>query len=332
MILTIENLHKSYARNDRPVINGLDLALESGQIAAVLGKSGSGKSTLLKTIAGLESIQQGKIILNDRVVSGPKTFVPPEKRHVGYLFQDFALFPHLNVAQNVGFGISNRKERPERVKHILELVGMGSHEGKYPHELSGGEQQRVALARAMAPNPTLLLLDEPFSNLDAHVRKSIRTVVFSIIRSLGLSCIFVTHDLEDAQEYADTVSILHKGRIVQCGTPEELYLRPVSAHVAGFFGDINVLDRKMIERFQLPLPEVGSYGVRQVDIKCSLHPEERSIPANVLKHTHMGYHCRLRVEIPQAGYLDVLLPNIELNGHKEVFLTIAEEELLHFKV
>lgn len=330
MILDIENLDKSYKRNKQPVLQGVNLSLESGQIAAIIGKSGSGKSTILKAIAGLETIDSGRITLHDRDIVSDSVFIAPEKRNIGYLFQDFALFPHLTVSKNIGFGLSGRANKQERVRELLALMGLEMHHSKYPHELSGGEQQRVALARAMAPKPSLLLLDEPFSNLDAHIKKDIRSFVFSIIRSTGLNCIFVTHDLEDVMEYADTISILHNGIIEQTGSPEEVYKQPASPHVAGFFGEINILNQEMINCFRLVVPEGRICGIRTCDVRCSLHRIKQSLPARIVKRTRMGRFSKLKVEIESGCSLDLELAEGSINGHEEIFISIKDEDVLHF--
>ena len=330
MILQIENLHKSYRRNAQPVLRGIHHTLEAGNVAAIVGKSGSGKSTILKIIAGLETANQGRIILDGVEITSDSSFVAPEKRNIGYLFQDFALFPHLTVAKNIAFGLSGRIKKEDRVREMLALMQLEGHYAKYPHELSGGEQQRVALARAMAPNPSLLLLDEPFSNLDNHIKDDIRSFVFSVIQSAGLSCIFVTHDLEDVMEYAHTISILHEGIIEQSGSPQEVYKQPTSPHVAGFFGEINILDQEMIERFELAVPTGSICGVRTCDVQCSLREIRRSLPARVVQKTRMGRFSKLKVEIQNGCCLDLEIPRNGINGQKEIFVSINDEDVLHF--
>jgi len=206
----IRDLTFAYDRRQPPVIEGFSLSLEKGEILGILGPSGSGKSTLLRVIAGLEVPAAGTIVIAGKRVVDGGTFVPPEKRGVGMVFQDYALFPHLTVEQNVGFGLHRlpRKERRERVGRVLELVRMTGFERRYPHELSGGQQQRVALARALAPNPDVLLMDEPFSNLDADLRVSIRDELAAILRQAGGTCLFVTHDREDVEAVCDRYIVM----------------------------------------------------------------------------------------------------------------------------
>jgi iron(III) transport system ATP-binding protein len=221
-------------------VDGVDLDVPSGGTCALLGPSGCGKTTTLRMIAGLERPDAGEIAVGGRVVSGPGCFVPAEERRIGMVFQDYALFPHMDVAANVGYGLG-RKPDPARVREALELVGLGDAGKRLVHELSGGQQQRVALARALAPTPDLVLLDEPFSNLDASLRDRLRQEVSEILRKAGVTAIFVTHDQEEAMSIAEQVAVMCGGRVAQCGTPEEVYLRPATRWMATFLGDIEVL-------------------------------------------------------------------------------------------
>jgi len=221
-------------------VAGLDLDIAAGSICALLGPSGCGKTTALRLIAGLERPDAGRIAIGDTVVCDATTFVAPERRRIGMVFQDYALFPHLDVAANVGYGLGRRPDR-DRVAEALALVGL-EHEGGRPvHQLSGGQQQRVALARALAPTPEIVLLDEPFSNLDAGLRERIRGEVVEILRSAGVTALFVTHDQAEALSIAERVAVVRAGTIEQVGTPEEIYSRPASRWVAGFLGEIEVV-------------------------------------------------------------------------------------------
>ena len=213
------------------------LTVERGQLVALLGPSGSGKTTMLRVIAGLEVPDQGVVSIGGRTVVGPSTWVEPERRHVGMVFQDGALFPHLSVAANVAFG----EPATGRVEACLELVGLADRARSYPHELSGGERQRVALARALAPEPEVVLLDEPFAALDASLRTSLREEVATILRDAGTSALFVTHDQEEALSLADVVVVMRDGAVEQIGSPEELYEHPASRWVAEFVGTAEVL-------------------------------------------------------------------------------------------
>ncbi|CAN5572750.1 ABC transporter ATP-binding protein [soil metagenome] len=221
-------------------VDGADLDLHSGETCALLGPSGCGKTTTLRMIAGLEQPDAGEIVVGGRVVSGPDTFVPAEERRIGMVFQDYALFPHMDVAANVGYGLG-RKPDAGRVGEALALVGLGDAGERPVHELSGGQQQRVALARALAPSPDLVLLDEPFSNLDAGLRDRLRQEVSQILHDAGVTALFVTHDQEEALSIAETVAVMRDGQVEQVGTPEEVYLRPKTRWMATFLGDIVVL-------------------------------------------------------------------------------------------
>ncbi len=238
-------LAKNYG--ETVVVAGLDLEARRGELLALLGPSGCGKTTTLRLVAGFEEPDAGAIEIGGRIVAEVSTtgrrFTPPERRKVGMVFQDYALFPHLSVGQNVAFGLprGSRDERNERVAAALETVGLHGLAGRMPDQLSGGQQQRVALARALAPAPDLVLLDEPFSNLDAELRASVREEVRDILRAAGATAVLVTHDQEEALSLADRVAVMAGGRVVQSGTPEELYHRPATRWVAGFVGDAQFL-------------------------------------------------------------------------------------------
>jgi iron(III) transport system ATP-binding protein len=212
-----------------------ELRVERGEFVALLGPSGCGKTTLLRLIAGFEHPDHGEIRLEDRTVAGRGAWIPPERRRVGLVFQDYALFPHLTVAENVGFGVA-RRERRGRLLEVLELVGLDGYEERYPHELSGGQQQRVALARALAPRPAIVLLDEPWSNIDPLLRSSMREELAAILRTAEVTVVLVTHDREEAFSIADRVALMLDGSIVQAGTPEEIYRNPSSRWTAEFAG------------------------------------------------------------------------------------------------
>jgi iron(III) transport system ATP-binding protein len=232
----VRNLQHSYGAHR--VVRDLSFALEQGAIGCLLGPSGCGKTTVLRCLAGFEPVQGGRIALSGQVVSAPDRIVPPEARRVGMVFQDYALFPHLCVAANVGFAFGRRPsgEQQERVQAMLDLVGLGSAAGTFPHELSGGQQQRVALARALAPEPDLLLLDEPFSNLDIDLRERLSIEVRSIIKATGTTAILVTHDQHEAFAIADQIGIMNEGRIEQWDTAYDLYHQPTTRFVADFVG------------------------------------------------------------------------------------------------
>jgi iron(III) transport system ATP-binding protein len=220
--------------------------LEPGEIACLLGPSGCGKTTLLRIAAGIEKPDTGRLAFDGLEMAGPSVFVPPEKRNIGLMFQDFALFPHLSIIDNVAFGLRNlpRAEARKIAQHALERVGLAQYALDYPHHLSGGEQQRVALARAVVPRPQVMLMDEPFSGLDQRLRESVREETLALLRETRASCLLVTHDPNEAMELADRIFLMRKGKLVQSGTPEEIYRRPVDADAARFFSDVNELRGK----------------------------------------------------------------------------------------
>ncbi|MBZ9539383.1 ABC transporter ATP-binding protein [Modicisalibacter tunisiensis] len=223
-------------------VDDVSLTVGPGEVVCLLGPSGCGKTTLLRIAAGLEALQEGELSLRGEPLSVPGgRHVPPEKRSVGLAFQDSALFPHLRVLENVGFGLESLPagERRERAMALLDQLGMADHARTYPHQLSGGQQQRVALARALAPAPTLMLLDEPFSSLDARLREQIRDDTLHVLKRVGAGTLLVTHDPEEAMFMADRIALMRDGRIIQMGTPRELYCEPEAPFVVSFFGAVN---------------------------------------------------------------------------------------------
>ena len=330
-VLKIRALTKSYKYGIGPVLAGIDFDLKRHEVCAIVGASGSGKSTFLKLIAGLESPDSGTIELGGAIVSDERLFLPPEKRKVGFVFQDFALFPHLTVEQNVGFGIAKAQHKQDRVAELLNLVGLAKHASKYPGELSGGEQQRVALARTLAPKPTLLLMDEPFSNLDGGIKKEIRGFVFDIIRRTGLSCVFVTHDLDDAMVYADTIAILHRARFEQQGSPRALYTQPHSAYVASLFGDINFLEVEFVRQLGITPRKTNHYTLRTTDIRCSAERERDAIPAKILSRTFLGSHFELEMQIEGLQDLKALVSVESTPKDNLIYITINKDRIISFE-
>ncbi len=237
--LVVRGVAKSFGTT--PVLRGVDLTVPQGALAAVLGPSGCGKTTLLRIVAGFETADAGEVVIGGQLVCGPGVNVPPERRHVGMVPQEGALFPHLSVAGNVGFGLP-RGRRSTRVDEMLELVGLGGYRTRMPAELSGGQQQRVALARALAPGPALVLLDEPFSALDTGLRVALREDVRRALHATGATAVLVTHDQQEALSTADVVAVLQGGSIAQAGSPADLYSAPRNLDVATFVGEAVVLD------------------------------------------------------------------------------------------
>jgi iron(III) transport system ATP-binding protein len=237
--LAVSGVWKGYGGS--AVLQGVELQVQPGSLTAVLGQSGCGKTTLLRVIAGFERPQRGRVSLAGRTLEDGRTYIPPEQRGIGYVPQEGALFPHLSVSENVGFGLPRRERRGATVERLMEMVGIAQLARRMPHELSGGEQQRVALARALARSPQALLLDEPFSSLDASLRGQVREEVHALLSAQGVTTVLVTHDQEEALSLADVVAVLRDGRIVQQATPAELYERPVDERLARFLGAVNVL-------------------------------------------------------------------------------------------
>ena len=278
------------------------LRVERGELVALLGPSGCGKTTLLRLIAGFETPDGGTISVAGRAVAGSGTWVAPEARRVGMVFQDYALFPHLTVAGNVGFGLP-RRDRAGRVPELVSIVGLSGLERRYPHELSGGQQQRVALARALAPSPELVLLDEPWSNVDPFLRETLRTEVAEIIRPLGVTVLLVTHDREEAFSLADRVALMRDGTIVQEGTAEELYFSPASRWAAEFVGAANVLVGRVVgERIETAIGAFPANGAKsRADAQLLVRPELLELeptadgPAEVVAREFRGHDVFYRV-------------------------------------
>ncbi|HSH03728.1 MAG TPA: ABC transporter ATP-binding protein [Anaerolineae bacterium] len=234
-----QNLIKSFGHTT--VLHDISFSVPTGQIIALLGPSGCGKTTTLRLIAGFERLDQGQIEIGGQIVTDGRRHLPPEKRHIGMVFQDYAIFPHLSVADNIRFGLGRDKDGPARAQEMLDFVGLPGIGAKMPQELSGGQQQRIALARALAPRPTVILLDEPFSNLDAKLRLQVRTEVRSLLKKSGTTAIFVTHDQEEALYLGDRIGVMNDGYLEQMGTPEQVYHRPQTHFVAQFMGKTDLI-------------------------------------------------------------------------------------------
>ena len=250
MFLQIDQVEVRYPGAARAAVQGASLALNAGDIGVLIGPSGCGKTTLLRAVAGLEHVSSGEIRLASELVSSARVDVPPEQRRIGMVFQDYALFPHLDVARNVGFGLRhlNAADRASRVAQVLALVDLAGSEKRFPHELSGGQQQRVALARAMAPSPRLLLLDEPFSNLDVDLRERLAHELRGILKAAGATALFVTHDQLEAFAIGDQIGVMHDGRLHQWDDAYSLYHRPATRFVADFIGHGVFVPARIVHR------------------------------------------------------------------------------------
>lgn len=262
-------------------ISDLSISVEPGEVVCLLGPSGCGKSTTLRLAAGLDRLQSGEIYLNGELISNINTQIPPEERSVGLVFQDYALFPHLSVLGNVKFGLNHlsKAESKRRAVEALKMVDMETFSDSFPHTLSGGQQQRVALARALAPGPNVMLLDEPYSGLDARLRDSIRDQVLHLLKANNCATLMVTHDSEEAMFMADRIVVMRDGKVVQTGTPEELYCHPVNSFVASIFGELNFVNGKVTENGIISdlgtLPSNGIAVGKSVEI--AVRPEALTI-------------------------------------------------------
>ena len=308
--LTVSGVSHSYGA--RRVLRDIDLHVPPGEILCLLGPSGCGKTTTLRLIAGLEELQTGSIAWNDTVLADRSGGLPPEKRQVGLLFQDFALFPHLTVAENVAFGLTDLSaaERKARVSEVLDQVGMLRYADYYPHFLSGGEQQRIALARARAPRPRIFLLDEPFSNLDTRLRHQLRDLCLHILKRSQSSSVIVTHDAEEAMFMGDQVAVMKDGEVVQIGAPESLYYSPCNAFVAGLFGEMNQIAGHVVAgHVETPVGRVCAPGIAEgTAVDVLVRPEALRIggageggkPASVVTSRLLGRSSLIHLSVADA--------------------------------
>lgn len=322
-MLEIQKLAKRHARIE--VLRDLDLTVADATFTAILGPSGSGKTTLLRVIAGFEHADSGSVKLSGQVVDDASTFVDPEHRRIGYVPQEGGLFPHLSISANVGFGLPRANRRGIAVDELLEMVGLGGMGARYPQQLSGGQQQRVALARALAIQPSLILLDEPFSSLDANLRQSLRQDVRHVLREMGATAILVTHDQDEALSFADHVAILEDGRIAQHDTPRALYSHPISPALAQTLGEGNFLTgtgragmvTTALGKIQLETRSAALEG----DVTVLVRPEQISLSKSegttpsigkVVDSVFYGHDLVIRVELHDGGpIISVRRPGVE---------------------
>ncbi len=316
--LRVHDLHVELG--GRAIVRAVDFTLEAGRIGCLVGPSGSGKTTLLRAIAGFEAATRGEIRCDDEVLASARGGLPPEARQVGIVFQDFALFPHLNVAENVGFGLFRvePEARKRRVREMLDLVGLSAEAAKHPYELSGGQQQRVALARALAPAPRLLLLDEPFSQLDPDLRARLVESLGRILREVGITSLAVLHQQEEAFDLGDRLGVLVQGRLEQWGTPFELYHRPATRDVADFLGQGVFLPGRVVAQgleteFGLlagsPAYPVGSEVELLVRPDDIVHDDASPWRAKILSRSFRGSHTLFRVELASGRQVLALAPS-----------------------
>lgn len=327
-MLNVESLSKSFDKGKTFALKDVSFSLKQGDVYAIVGESGSGKTTLIRLIAGLESPDDGIIIINQKLVSSLNKNVAPEKRNIGFVFQEYALFPHLTLEENILYGISKLKNKRQRAQEVLDLVGLSEMKDRYPHQLSGGQQQRVALARALAPNPSLLILDEPFSNLDAMLRSQLRNEIFDIVKKSGVTAIFVTHDTQDALAVADEILILQNGKLVQKDAAANLYSKPSSVYVASLFGNTIQLSKELQTAFECPLKTDCCHAIRNENI--AINDEcEYVTNARVLKKTFLGPDTQLYIKLDNGEHLTVLTKHSNIDEY--ITIGFNSKDVLEFR-
>ena len=312
MYLEVKNLVKSY-NNSEIVINNLSFSVEQGQLISFVGESGSGKSTFLKCLSGLEIPNSGFISLNGEIINGDNVFVKPQNRKIGYVFQDYPLFPHLNIKENICFNLNDRYLK--NFTKIIDLTNLNSLLKRYPHEISGGEQQRVCIARSIIREPDLLLLDEPFSNLDANIKFSIRDEICKIIRDSEVTTILVTHDMNDAFNISDKILIFKDGVSQQFSSPETMYCEPANCYCAETLGDVN----------KFPIDD-KIYYIRPENLNIVNHSE---YSINVQKCFFQGKEYKITGKFKDNEWL--LYSKKPLKVNSEVFFNYSESDLIYFK-
>lgn len=348
-ILSLDGISKKFSPKSQAVVDQVSFELLPGEILGLVGPSGCGKTTLLRIIAGFETPSQGQVRLEGRTVTGSGLPVPPEQRNTGMVFQDYALFPHLTIADNIAFGLEQKKsprhsktEINQRVAEVLNLVGLSGLESRYPHELSGGQQQRIALARALAPQPSLILLDEPLSNLDVQVRQHLRHEIRHILKATATTAIFVTHDQEEAMAISDKIGVMREGKLEQIGSPEEIYTNPASRFVAEFVTQANFLSAERqdghwsTEIGQWTLASVpadwvqGDLMIREEDLSIQA---DQSGPVVIRDRQFLGREYRYCLETPRGNQLHArtnLQTALPVGSH--VQLAIATQSPVLFPV
>jgi iron(III) transport system ATP-binding protein len=329
MFLELSQLDIQYPGRNTPAVQGVNLGLHAGEIGVLIGPSGCGKTTLLRAVAGLEPVSGGKVLLSQRVVSEPGHTVPAEQRRIGMVFQDYALFPHMDVGRNVGFGIEHlpKAERARRVAEVLTLVGLEGAEKRFPHELSGGQQQRVALARALAPQPDLLLLDEPFSNLDIDLRERLAQEVRNILKAAKATALLVTHDQLEAFAIGDVIGVMNEGRLHQWDDAYSLYHRPATRFVADFIGhgvftpatlrEVNgqvVVDTpvgELTDVAECPLPCAFEGGQCDVLLRADdiVHDDDAPVKAEIIRKAFRGSEFLYTLRLASGDLLMAHVPS-----------------------
>jgi iron(III) transport system ATP-binding protein len=339
--LTFENV--SFQIGDKPILSDINLSLMPGEITCLLGSSGCGKTTLLRLAAGIAAPNSGRILLDDREIAGPARYVPPERRGVGLMFQDYALFPHMTIFENVGYGLTalNKKDARAAANQALDRVGLSAYGNAYPHQLSGGEQQRVALARAIVPRPQVMLMDEPFSGLDQRLRMTVRSNTLAVLRESRATTMLVTHDPLEAMDVANRVILLRAGRIVQQASPQDMFNRPVDAEAARFFSDFNEFTGTIIGgKVKTPL---GVFSPRAVGdgtvVTVMVRPQavqlvgaKQGAKGRVIETRYLGDRIRCQIALEKsAETITALLPTKNAPKQNDMVTVAATpEDVLFF--
>ncbi len=343
-ILKTINITKTYSGNDYKSLTDFNIEIIKGQITALLGESGCGKTTALRIIAGFEFPDKGTVIINNKIMTDDNTFIEPNKRGVGIVFQDYALFPNKTVLKNITFGLDHlsRQNKQETILKVLALTGMQNFTTKYPHQLSGGQSQRVALARALAANPQILLMDEPFSNIDSLKKNQMRQEIRDILKKAESTAIFVTHNTKDVLSIADKVIVMRKGRVLQVGSPHNVYSRPVNEYVANFFGKTNtlhaIIKNNKIESDIGIFPYHNKNSDYRQNVILSIRPKAFrlshknngiTIPVEVKKRTFMGDHIELicTTQKQKTELIVHLNPDSDNNIAKKNYLSLEPKNI-----
>jgi len=338
-LLKLHDLACAYT--EKPVVEAISFNLNGGEIGCLLGSSGCGKTTVLRAIGGFEAVQNGTIHLGGQLLSRPGFSLAPEKRHIGMVFQDYALFPHLTVEDNIGFGIRKHPQRAQIVGELLELVGLSHEARRHPQELSGGQQQRVALARALAPKPQLLLLDEPFSNLDAELRRRLAGEVRDILKARATAALLVTHDQDEAFAVSDKIGLIYQGRLEQWSTPQQLWQQPKTGFAARFIGQGYFIGAQALGGGQAQ-SELGIVTTQKnwptgKALNLLLRPDslqlcaDSTVHGELLSKTFQGAGTLCRLRLPTGSTLEVLLPGYcEAAPGSQLGIALKSQNLLAF--
>lgn len=327
-MISFNNIAFNYGQD--VVLNGVDLVANTGEITCLLGASGSGKSTLLRLAMGTEKTQQGEILINDRLLCNSSVNPTPEKRPIGMMFQENALFPNMNIAQNIAFGLRgySKKKQQSTVSKMLQLVDMAGFEKRYPASLSGGQQQRVALARSLAPNPQVLLMDEPYANIDILLRRSLRESARMILKNNNTTTILVTHDPQEAIEMADKIAVLSAGKIVQCNTPQVLYEKPKTTAVASLFADAQIVSAAISERGYVTKYGTIEHSEKNSKFnKCNLAIRPNGVGARLCDKGEFKI-----VDIRFVGHGTQLYIQANCDNYQQDSLCVAAESGTNYKI